>query len=313
MSSDKGKATSGRSGRSAALRAEPGAPGGARFKAALVQMCSGRSIERNLIEATRLVREAADKGAEYVLTPEVTTLMELDRARLFLETKPEEGNAALAHFRALARELGIWLHVGSMGVLVKPDKIANRSFLIGPTGAIAARYDKIHMFDVDLPGGETYRESRSFEPGDKAVVADLPWGRLGLTICYDMRFPGLYRTLAKAGARLIAVPAAFTVPTGRAHWHVLLRARAIENECFVLAAAQAGEHENGRKTYGHSLIISPWGEILAEGDGVHPSVILSDIELKAVDEARSRVPSLDHDRPFDLVAPGPVPPIKAAS
>jgi deaminated glutathione amidase len=271
------------------------------FRVGLVQMCTSRDVEKNLVEASRLIREAALGGASYVQTPEVTTLMELDRARLFAETHPEEGNAAVAHFQALARELGIWLHIGSMAVLAKPDKIANRSFLIAPDGRIAARYDKIHMFDVQLPDGESYRESKSFQAGDQAVLAEVPWGRLGLTICYDLRFPTLYRALAKAGASFIAVPSAFTVPTGQAHWHTLVRARAIETQCFVFAAAQAGEHENGRRTFGHSLVVSPWGGIAAEGDGVNPSVIFADVELEAIAEARRQVPSLEHDRPFEVV------------
>jgi predicted amidohydrolase len=264
-------------------------------------MCTGRDVEANLAELARLVREAAAGGAHYVLTPEVSVLMENDRARLFAATAPEDGNRAIGHCAALARELGIWLHLGSMGILVSPDKIANRSFLFAPQGSVAARYDKIHMFDVELPGGESYRESRNFAPGRTAVLADLPWGVLGLTICYDVRFPGLYRALAKAGADFIAVPSAFTVPTGQAHWHTLLRARAIEAQCFIFAAAQAGEHENGRRTFGHSLVVSPWGEILAEGDGVHPSVIWADVNSQAIAEARRRVPSLEHDRPFEVV------------
>ena len=282
------------------------------FRVGLVQLCTGRNVERNLVEASRLIREAAAGGASYVQTPEVTTLMELDRARLFAESRPEEGNAAIAHFQALARELGIWLHIGSMVVLAKPDKIANRSFLVTPDGAVAARYDKIHMFDVQLPDGESYRESKSFQAGDRAVLAELPWGGLGLTICYDLRFPTLYRALAKAGAKFIAVPSAFTVPTGQAHWHTLLRARAIETQCFVFAAAQAGEHENGRRTFGHSLVISPWGGILAEGDGVNSSVIFADIELEAVAEARRQVPSLEHDRPFQVVHARPEPEVTLA-
>ncbi len=270
-----------------------------KLRAGLVQMRSGRDVARNLADASLLIREAAAGGASYVQTPEVTTLMELDRARLFVETRPEDGNPAIAHFRALARELGIWLHIGSMGVLVKPDKIANRALLIDPHGRIAARYDKIHMFDVQLPGGESYRESRNFEPGGTAVVAETPWGGLGLSICYDLRFPHLYRALAKGGARIIAIPSAFTIPTGEAHWHTLLRARAIETQCFVLAAAQGGKHENGRGTYGHSLVIAPWGEIVAEA-GTDPCVLMADLDLSAVDEARKRVPSLEHDRPFEL-------------
>jgi deaminated glutathione amidase len=271
------------------------------FRVGLVQMTTGRDVAKNLVDASQLIRDAAKVGAHYVQTPEITTLMERDAAKLFVATRSEDGNPALAHFQALARELKIWLHIGSIGVAVAPDKIANRSYLISPDGIVRARYDKIHMFDVDLPGGETYRESKNYKPGDKAVIADLPWGALGLTICYDMRFPVLYRVLAHGGAKFIAVPAAFTVPTGKAHWHALLRARAIETQCFVFAAAQAGTHENGRLTYGHSLVISPWGEILAEGDGETPSVITADIDVRLVDDARAKVPSLTHDREFTLV------------
>ena len=270
------------------------------FKAGLVQTRTGRDVDANLVATTALIREAAKGGAAYVQTPEMTNIMELDRDRLLTWTKVEEGNPALAHFQALARELGIWLHIGSMAVKVTETKLANRAYLISPKGAVAAKYDKIHMFDVDLPSGESYRESRRYVAGDKAVIAALPWGNLGITICYDMRFPGLYRTLAKAGADILTMPSAFTVPTGKAHWHVLLRARAIEAQCFVLAAAQGGKHDNGRETYGHSIAISPWGEVIAEG-GTEPGVIFADIDLAKVTEARGRVPSLEHDRPFGIV------------
>jgi predicted amidohydrolase len=266
-------------------------------------MCSGRDVERNLRDATALVREAAAGGALYVQTPEVTTLMEFDRERLFAAALPEAGNPAVEHFAALAKELAIWLHIGSMVVRASPDKLANRSFLFSPAGQVAARYDKIHMFDVDLANGESYRESANYAPGGEAVVADLPWGRLGLSICYDLRFPHLYRAMAKAGATFLAVPAAFTRLTGEAHWHTLLKARAIESQCFVFAAAQGGRHEHGRETFGHSLIISPWGQILAEG-AVHPSVIFGDVELGMVEDVRTRVPSLRHDRTFDVVHAG---------
>jgi predicted amidohydrolase len=275
----------------------------ATFKAGLVQMCSGRDVARNVADATALIREAAAGGAQYVQTPEVTTLMELERKRLFAVIDPEETSAPLAAFRSLAAELGIWLHIGSMGVKLSPEKIANRAYLIAPDGQVAARYDKIHMFDVDLPSGESYRESNSYQAGERAVVADLSWGKLGLTICYDLRFPQLHRALAQAGAVMIAGPAAFTRVTGEAHWHTLLKARAIESQCFVLAAAQGGRHEHGRDTYGHSLVISPWGEVLAEG-GVQPSVIFADIDLGLVEQARSRVPSLTHDRTFEVVSAG---------
>jgi predicted amidohydrolase len=270
------------------------------FRAGLVQMCTGRSVEKNLADAGELIREAARQGAQYVQTPEITTLMETERERLFSALRPEEGNAAVAHFIALARELGIWLHVGSMGILLGSGKIANRSFLISPAGLIEARFDKIHMFDVQLAGGESYRESKNYQAGDAVVLAELPWGTLGLTVCYDLRFPHVYRALAKAGADFLAIPSSFTRQTGASHWHVLMRARAIENGCFVFAAAQAGKHEVGRETYGHSLIVSPWGEILAEADGVHPTVIVADIKPSLVQEARGRIPSLQHDRPFQI-------------
>jgi deaminated glutathione amidase len=271
------------------------------FKAALVQLCSGRSVERNVAAAEVCIRDAARQGAQYIQTPEITTLMEPDRARLFAAIGPEEGNVALARFCALAKDLGVWLHIGSMGVLVAADKIANRSYLIASNGMVAAKFDKLHMFDVQLPNGERYRESANYAPGSEAVLADLPWGRLGLTVCYDLRFPGLYRALAQAGAEVLAIPSAFTQPTGEAHWHVLMRARAIENGAFVLAAAQSGAHETGRRTYGHSLIVGPWGDVLADG-GVETGVVTADINLDDVKSARQRVPSLTHDRVF-TVAP----------
>ncbi len=273
------------------------------LRVALVQMCSGRDVARNLSDATTLIREAASGGAQYVQTPEVTNLMELERERLFAAAEPENSNAALRHFQALARELSIWLHLGSLVVKVSDTKLANRAFLISPAGEVVARYDKIHMFDVDLPNGEVYRESTNYEPGTQAVVADLPWGKLGFSICYDLRFPYLYRALAHAGASFIAVPAAFTRLTGEAHWVTLLRARAIETQCFVFAAGQGGLHEHGRETFGHSLIVSPWGQVLAEG-GVHPSVIFADVDLGQIADVRARVPSLRHDRKFEVVEAG---------
>lgn len=271
-----------------------------KFRAALVQLTTSRSVEGNLTTVSAMIRDAARQGAQYVQTPEVTTLMELDRAKLFVDTRPEDGNAAIAHFRSLARELKIWLHIGSMGVAVAEDKLANRAFLIDPSGKLVARYDKIHMFDVKLPGGETYRESRNYRPGTRAVTADLPWGKLGITICYDLRFPALYRTLTQAGAEILAIPSAFTVKTGKAHWQSLMRARAIENGCWVLSAAQTGKHECGRETYGHSIVVAPWGEVVAEL-GVETGVLIADIDMAAVAAARSQVPSLTHDRPFEVV------------
>jgi deaminated glutathione amidase len=277
----------------------------AAFRAGLVQMCSGRDAERNVDDAVALIREAAGKGAQYVQTPEITTLMEMERERLFAALRPEEGNPAVARFASLAEELGIWLHVGSMAVLLDNGKIANRSLLLGPDGAIRARFDKLHMFDVELPGGESYRESRNYQAGSAGVLADLPWGTLGLTVCYDLRFPHLYRQLAKAGADFLAIPSAFTRQTGEAHWHVLLRARAIENGAFVLAAAQAGRHESGRETYGHSLIVSPWGDVIAEADR-QVGVVVAEIRPGEVEKARQRIPSLQHDRPFEITRAAPV-------
>lgn len=276
--------------------------GHGRFRVALVQLRSGRTVEPNLQAVEVLVRAAAAGGAKLVLTPENTALMELSTTRLFENTAPEAGNPVLEHLAALARDLEIWLHVGSIAVQVKADKVANRSYLLAPDGTVAAYYDKMHMFDVDLPNGEVYRESKNYAPGARAVLVDLPWGRLGFTTCYDLRFPGLYRALAQNGADFITVPSAFTRQTGAAHWHILLRARAVETGCFVLAAAQGGDHEVGRATYGHSLVISPWGEVVAEA-GVDPCVIFADLDPAEVAEARQRIPSLGHDRAFELVVP----------
>jgi predicted amidohydrolase len=274
----------------------------AKFTAGLVQMRSGRSPRANFDAAANLIREAKAAGADYVLTPEMTNLMEMKRDALFAAVGFEEDDATFADFRALARSLGLYLHIGSLALKVGPEKAANRSFLLDPQGEIVARYDKIHMFDVDLANGESYRESRTYRAGETAALADLPWGGLGLTICYDLRFPALYRALAEAGASFLAIPSAFTRQTGEAHWHVLMRARAIETGCFVFAAAQGGRHENGRETFGHSLIVDPWGRILAEG-GVEPGLVLAEIDPAEVAAARARVPSLQHGRRFEVPAP----------
>ena len=274
----------------------------ATFKAAMIQMRSGLTPSANLDDAVRLIGEAKSAGADYVLTPEMTNIMEIKRERLFATIVDEEADTSLATLRELARKLGIYIHVGSLAIKLAPEKAANRSFLIAPSGDIAARYDKIHMFDVDLSHGESYRESRSYRPGEQAVLSDLPWGRLGLTVCYDLRFPALYRALAEAGATMLAIPSAFTQQTGEAHWHILVRARAIENGCFVFAAAQGGKHENGRATFGHSLIVDPWGRILAEGR-TEPGVVMAEIDPAEVSKARSRIPSLQHGRRFEIVEP----------
>jgi predicted amidohydrolase len=267
-----------------------------------VQMRSGRMPSQNIDAAVKLIGEAKQGGADYVLTPEMTNILELKRENLFAAIVAEEKDPGLAAFRELARRLGIWLHIGSLAIKVSPDKAVNRSLLIDPKGEVVARYDKIHMFDVDLTGGESYRESRNFRAGELAVVSDLPWGRLGLTVCYDLRFPALYRALAEAGSSFIAIPSAFTQQTGEAHWHVLMRARAIENGCFIFAAAQGGKHENGRDTYGHSLIVDPWGRVLVEG-GTEPGVVLADIDPSLVTSVRGRIPSLQHGRRFELIEP----------
>jgi deaminated glutathione amidase len=276
--------------------------GGSAFKVALVQMRSGMAPEVNCAAALAAVAEAKGAGADYVLTPEMTNIIESKRERLMAAIVDEENDPTLAALREAARAHAIYVHIGSLAVKASPDKAANRSFLIDRSGEIVARYDKIHMFDVDLAGGESYRESRSYRPGELAVVADLPWGRLGVTICYDLRFPALYGALAESGASFFSIPSAFTRPTGEAHWQVLLRARAIENGCFVFAAAQGGKHESGRETFGHSLVVDPWGKILAEG-ATEPGVILAEVDPAAVAAARSRIPSLHHGRRFEIIEP----------
>lgn len=267
------------------------------FVAACVQLRAGREVAPNVALAVSLIEEAAGEGATFIATPENTSLMEAKRELLFEKTVAEEDDMALAAFRKVSAARKVWTLIGSLPIKIAADKLANRSFLIAPDGSVAARYDKIHMFDVDLGGGESYRESKNFAPGAQAVTADLPWGRVGLTVCYDLRFPQLYRALAQSGARYLTVPSAFTRPTGEAHWHVLLRARAIESGAFVFAPAQGGMHENGRETYGHSLIIAPWGEVMAEA-GTEPGIILAEIDPAKISEARDRVPSLTHDRDF---------------
>jgi predicted amidohydrolase len=272
------------------------------FNAAMVQMRTGLLPEPSFEQAAGLIREAARQGADYVLTPEVSNMMQQNRKALFELLATEQDDRSLKAYRALAAELKIHLHIGSLALRASPEKAVNRSFLIGPDGTLIASYDKIHMFDIDLPDGESYRESANYQPGETAVIADLPWGRLGLTICYDVRFPALYRALAESGASFFTVPSAFTRKTGEAHWHTLLRARAIENGCFVFAAAQGGMHENKRETYGHSLIIDPWGTVLAEA-GVEPGVIMARIDPARVATARKTVPSLQHGRRFSVVDP----------
>jgi hypothetical protein len=269
------------------------------IRAALIQLRSGTDMARNLADASELIREAAGQGASFVATPEMTNILEPDRPRLRSLAKSESEDTSVEAFSVLAQELGLWLNVGSLALQGPGEKLVNRSLLFTPDGAIAARYDKIHLFDVDLPTGESLRESHAYDGGAEAVLVETPLGSIGLTICYDMRFPHLYRALAKAGAKLFTVPSAFTVPTGQAHWHVLLRARAIETGSFVLAAAQGGKHESGRETYGHSLIVSPWGEVVAEA-GTEPGIVIADLDLAQADLARARIPALVHDRAMSL-------------
>jgi len=266
-----------------------------KFTAACVQMRTGKDIDHNIEAASAFIREAAARGAQFIATPETTSLMELGAKKLFANIVEEKDDRALKAFRALAAELDVHLLIGSLAVRVAADKAANRSFLISGQGKVIVRYDKIHMFDVDLGNGETYAESKNYQPGERTVLATLPWGKIGLTVCYDLRFPHLYRQLAHAGASFLSVPSAFTQQTGEAHWEVLLRARAIETGCFVFAPAQGGVHENGRETFGHSMIVDPWGVVLAQADQ-DPCVVTAEIDLAKVHEARAKVPSLTHDR-----------------
>jgi predicted amidohydrolase len=272
------------------------------FTAAMVQMRTSLSPEASFKQAESLIREAAAQGADYVQTPEVSNLIQKNRKALFELLAPEDEDRSLKAYQELARELKIHVHVGSLALRATPERAVNRSFLIAPDGGILASYDKIHMFDIELDGGESYRESANYQPGETAVISDLPWGRIGLTICYDVRFPALYRALAESGAAFITVPSAFTVRTGEAHWHTLLRARAIENGCYIFAAAQAGKHESGRETYGHSLIVDPWGVALAEG-GVEPGIVMARIDPAKVMDARRSIPSLQHGRRFSVSDP----------
>jgi predicted amidohydrolase len=275
------------------------------FTASCIQFTSARDYEPNIRIVSDLVRRARDGGADFVFTPENTGLTEPIGKLRREKARDEANHPVLAALREVARETGVWLLIGSLAVDLSREpgtgenerRLANRSYLVNPDGAVVARYDKIHMFDVDLAGGESYRESNAFRPGGQTVLAETPWGTLGMTVCYDLRFPHLYRSLAQAGADFLAIPSAFTVPTGQAHWHVLMRARAIENGCFVFAPAQWGEHAEGRRTYGHSLIVDPWGAVLADaGEGV--GIISARIELDAIAKARRMVPSLQHDRVF---------------
>ncbi len=272
------------------------------FTAACLQMNGTDDMDANIASASNMARDAVRQGAGLVLMPENVAMMTWGRARILDSAKTESAHPALKAFRALAQELSAWLHIGSLAITLPSGKAANRTFVIAPDGGIAARYDKIHMFDVDLGNGERYAESNTFQAGDSAAAVDLPWGKLGLTICYDVRFPHLYRNLAQAGADFIAVPAAFTQVTGQAHWHVLLRARAIETGCYIFAPAQTGTHPNDRKTFGHALIVNPWGEILADA-GTQPGVIMASVDRAEVIRARARMPAISLEASFEPLDP----------
>ena len=270
------------------------------FKAAAVQMCSGVDPARNAVSMARLVREAAAQGATYVQTPEMTGMLQRDRAAAKAVLRGEADDIIVRTASELAAELGIHMHVGSTAIALDDGKMANRGFLFGPNGKVLNRYDKIHMFDVDLDNGESWRESAAYRPGSEARVVSLPFAEMGFTICYDVRFPALFRAQAVAGAEVMTVPAAFTKQTGEAHWDILLRARAIENGVFVIAAAQAGVHEDGRETFGHSMIIDPWGRVLASAGGTGEAVILAEIDPAAVKAAHDKIPNLKNGREFSI-------------
>lgn len=268
---------------------------------ALIQTRTPATAAASWAHVEPLVREAAAGGAKFILTPEGTNVLEQRRDRREAAITDRDFDPVVSGLRGLARELGVWILIGSAIVrsgIADDARAANRAVLVDDQGQVVEIYDKLHVFDVDLPGGETWRESAAVRPGDRAVVAQTPWGGLGLSICYDVRFPHLYRALARSGAAMIAVPAAFTVPTGEAHWETLLRARAIETGCFILAPAQGGPHEDGRRTWGHSTVVGPWGEVIARRDDDTPGVLLATLDLDAVDRARAAVPQLRHDREF---------------
>jgi len=268
------------------------------MKVGLVQMCSGVDPQQNLRAAEALIREAAGQGAQLVATPETTHLVQKNAEALWRTIRTPQDDPAIPFFSGLAKELGISLLIGSLALKIGEERAVNRSHLFGPDGALVATYDKAHMFDVEVGAGETYRESANYRAGDRLVLAEAAGARLGLTICYDVRFAYQYRALAQAGAQILAVPSAFTRPTGRAHWEILLRARAIETGSYVLAPAQGGLHEDGRRTWGRSIIIGPWGEIIAAMDDDAPGVLTAELDLGKVASARGRIPALSHDRAF---------------
>ena len=267
------------------------------FRAACLQLNTGNDLAQNLAALQGMVREAAGQGAQFVLAPEYCLMMDGSGRVMREQALPADGGTVLAGLQALAQELQVWLLAGSLTLQTGEERIVNRSFLIAADGSIAGTYDKIHMFDVTLPDGKVIRESSTYRPGERAVIAATPWGKLGMTICYDLRFPHLYRALAQGGAEFIAVPSSFQRQTGKVHWHTLLKARAIETAAYILAPAMCGEHPGSRQTYGHSLIVDPWGEVLADG-GEAPGIIHAGIDPARVAKIRSMMPSLQHDRPY---------------
>ncbi|MFD1199102.1 carbon-nitrogen hydrolase family protein [Brucella gallinifaecis] len=270
------------------------------FRAAAVQMRSGTDVARNVEALEQFVADAAAKGAHYVQTPEMTGALVRDRAALFASLRDENEDLVFRAASVLAKKHGIYLHIGSTAIAVGDGKIANRGGIFAPSGEKIAIYDKVHMFDVDLDNGESWRESATYEPGRETVIAELPFAKVGMAVCYDIRFPQLFRAQALAGANVITGPAAFTRQTGEAHWHVLQRARAIENGAFLISAAQGGVHEDGRETYGHSLIVSPWGKILAEAAHDEPGIIIADIDVSESVAVRAKVPNLKNARDFSV-------------
>ena len=269
------------------------------FRVACLQMQTGNDLGANLESVRHMTREAAVNGAQFVLTPEYALMMDGSGRSMRERALDPDGAPALAELQSLARESGVWLLVGSLTLRTESDRIANRSYLLGSNGEVVATYDKIHMFDCVLPDGKAIRESSAYRPGTEAVVADTPWGKLGLTVCYDLRFPQLYRALAKAGASYLSIPSSFQRITGKAHWHTLLKARAIENACFVFAPAMCGEHPGNRTTYGHTLVVDPWGEVLADG-GEAPGIVYAQVDPTRVEDVRRMLPCLEHDREFTV-------------
>ena len=267
------------------------------FRAACLQMNSGSDLAGNLSQLKNMVTEASGNGAQFVLSPEYSLMMDGSGRVMREGALPTDGGNVLAELKELAAQLKIWLLLGSLTLKTEEERIVNRSYLIAADGSVVATYDKIHMFDVTLPDGKVIRESSAYRPGEQAVIAATPWGKLGMTICYDVRFPHLYRALAQQGAEYLSVPASFQRQTGKAHWHTLLKSRAIENAAYVFAPAMCGDHQGNRQTYGHALIVDPWGEVLADA-GEEPGIIYAEIEPARVAKIRGMMPSLQHDRPY---------------